>query len=200
MPIRCQPVRWQSRRCHRVEVLACAVREPAARARQRSRCRAIGSDETDPPPGTDSWRPGFNLISRRRRTDCHYEDECGRKAGKQANDSLQQPWSRPAVGSFYHGRRGTGVGRGLGVAFGRAVGVGLAVAVGVTLGAVVAVGVTVGVTLGVTVAVEVAVGVGVGVNVGDAVGVGEGDPTAERISTRPQPTTLFGGPGVPHCL
>jgi hypothetical protein len=24
--------------------------------------------------------------------------------------------------------------------------------------------------------------------------------TAERISTRPQPTTLFGGPGVPHCL
>jgi hypothetical protein len=23
---------------------------------------------------------------------------------------------------------------------------------------------------------------------------------AARISTRPQPTTLFGGPGVPHCL
>ena len=29
-------------------------------------------------------------------------------------------------------------------------------------------------------------------------GVGEG--TAAEISTRPQPTTLFGGPGVPHCL
>jgi hypothetical protein len=25
-------------------------------------------------------------------------------------------------------------------------------------------------------------------------------PTAAAISTRPQPTTLFGGPGVPHCL
>ena len=24
--------------------------------------------------------------------------------------------------------------------------------------------------------------------------------TAARISTRPQPATLFGGPGVPHCL
>ena len=23
---------------------------------------------------------------------------------------------------------------------------------------------------------------------------------AARMSTRPQPTTLFGGPGVPHCL
>jgi len=23
---------------------------------------------------------------------------------------------------------------------------------------------------------------------------------AARISTRPHPTTLFGGPGVPHCL
>ena len=23
---------------------------------------------------------------------------------------------------------------------------------------------------------------------------------AARISTRPQPVTLFGGPGVPHCL
>jgi hypothetical protein len=76
--------------------------------------------------------------------------------------------------------RGAGVGRTLGVAFGRAVGVGLAVAVGVA----------VGVTLGVAVAVAVGVGVG----------VGEGDPTAARISTRPQPTTLFGGPGVPHCL
>ena len=80
--------------------------------------------------------------------------------------------------------RGAGVGRGLGVECGRAVGVGLAVAVGVA----------VGVTLGMAVAVAV------GVGVGDAVGVGEGDPTAARISTRPQPTTLFGGPGVPHCL
>ena len=57
---------------------------------------------------------------------------------------------------------------------------------------------TVGVEL--TVAVGVTVTVGVGVSVGDVVGVGDGDPTAARISTRPQPTTLFGGPGVPHCL
>ena len=27
-----------------------------------------------------------------------------------------------------------------------------------------------------------------------------GGVTAARISTRPQPETLFGGPGVPHCL
>jgi len=82
--------------------------------------------------------------------------------------------------------RGAGVGRALGVAFGRAVGVGLTVAVGVA----------VGVTLGVAVAVGVIVAVGVAV----AVGVGDGVPTAAAISTRPQPTTLFGGPGVPHCL
>jgi len=30
-------------------------------------------------------------------------------------------------------------------------------------------------------------------------GVGDGL-AAARISTRPQPETLFGGPGVPHCL
>jgi hypothetical protein len=32
---------------------------------------------------------------------------------------------------------------------------------------------------------------------GHSIGAGE---TAARISTRPQPATLFGGPGVPHCL
>jgi hypothetical protein len=37
---------------------------------------------------------------------------------------------------------------------------------------------------------------------GDGVhgGLGAGAGTAAEISTRPQPTTLFGGPGVPHCL
>jgi hypothetical protein len=95
------------------------------------------------------------------------------------------PWRAVAPYEFHAGiGRGAGVGRALGVAFGRAVGVGLAVAVGVT----------VGVTLGVD------VGVGVAVAAGVAVGVGDGVPTAAAISTRPQPTTLFGGPGVPHCL
>jgi len=157
----------------------CAVREPATRARQRSRRRATGSDEADP-PGTDSREPRFNLASHRRRADRYYENDCSRDAGEQANDSLQQPWSRSVVGSFDHGRRGTGVGRCLGVTFGLAVGVGLTVGVGLAVG--------------------VTVTVGVGVSIGDVVGVGDGDPTAERISTRPQPTTLFGGPGVPHCL
>src|SRR4030095_11691672 len=30
--------------------------------------------------------------------------------------------------------------------------------------------------------------------------LGDGAGTAADMSTRPQPTTLFGGPGVPHCL
>jgi hypothetical protein len=37
---------------------------------------------------------------------------------------------------------------------------------------------------------------GKGVHVGFTGGVG----TAAEMSTRPHPTTLFGGPGVPHCL
>jgi hypothetical protein len=83
-----------------------------------------------------------------------------------------------------HGR-GCGVGRGLGVALG-------GVGVGVPDGGV-AVGVAVGVTLGVGVVVGVAVAVGVG--------VGEPPPwTAARISTRPQPKTLFGGPASPHWI
>jgi hypothetical protein len=40
------------------------------------------------------------------------------------------------------------------------------------------------------------VGVAVGVAVG--VGVGVPPPTAAKISTRPQPYTLFGGPASPH--
>jgi hypothetical protein len=69
--------------------------------------------------------------------------------------------------------------------------VALGVAVGVTDGVVVAVAVGVGdgVTLGVGVAVAVAVGVGVGV---------PPPVTAARISTRPQPKTLLGGPAAPH--
>ena len=35
---------------------------------------------------------------------------------------------------------------------------------------------------------------------GEHEGVGDGLGTAAEMSTRPQPTTLFGGPGVPHCL
>ena len=130
------------------------------------------------------------------------EFDFGCDTGKQANHSLQQRWSRSPVGSFDHQGRGSEVGRGLGVTFGRGAGVGLPVAVGVavTVGVALAVTVAVGVTVAVAVAVGVTVTVGVGVSVGDVVGVGEGDPTAERISTRPQPTTLFGGPGVPHCL
>ena len=69
---------------------------------------------------------------------------------------------------------GCGVGRGLGVCVGLGLGVG--VVVGVAL------------TVAVAVAVAVAVGVGVGVP----------PPTAARISTRPQPYTLFGGPAAPH--
>jgi len=80
--------------------------------------------------------------------------------------------------------RGLADGPDLGVGVGRGVAVADAVAVG----------------LGVGVAVAVAVGVAVAVAV--AVGVGVGDPplTAAKISTRPQPYTLFGGPAVPHCV
>ena len=58
----------------------------------------------------------------------------------------------------------------------------------------------VGVGRGVAVAVAVGLAVGVGVAVGVAVGVGVGvpPPTAAKISTRPQPYTLFGGPASPH--
>ena len=35
---------------------------------------------------------------------------------------------------------------------------------------------------------------------GEHEGFGDGVGTAVRTSTRPHPTTLFGGPGVPHCL
>ena len=56
--------------------------------------------------------------------------------------------------------------------------------------------------MAVPVAVAVGVAVGVGVAVAVAVGVGVGDPplTAAKISTRPQPYTLFGGPAVPHWV
>ena len=47
-------------------------------------------------------------------------------------------------------------------------------------------------------ALAVAVAVAVGVAVG--VGVGVPPPTAAKISTRPQPKTLLGGPAVPHCV
>ena len=43
-------------------------------------------------------------------------------------------------------------------------------------------------------------GVGVGVAVGVAVGVGKPLVTAARISTRPQPRTLFGDPAEPHLV
>ena len=44
------------------------------------------------------------------------------------------------------------------------------------------------------------VGVGVAVAVGVAVGVGMPLVTADRISTRPQPKTLFGDPAEPHLV
>ena len=96
---------------------------------------------------------------------------------------------------FY--RRDGDVGRGLGVGWGLPVGVGVAVAVAVAVG--VAVAVAVGVAVAAAVAVAVAVGVAVATAVAVAVGVGVGDPllTAARISTRPQPYTLFGGPAPP---
>ena len=64
------------------------------------------------------------------------------------------------------------------------------------------VGLGVGVVDAVDVAVAVAVAVAVGVAVAVAVGVGVGDPppTAAKISIRPQPYTLFGGPAVPHWV
>ena len=56
--------------------------------------------------------------------------------------------------------------------------------------------------MAVDVAVAVATAVAVAVAVAVGVGVGVGDPplTAARISTRPQPYTLFGGPAVPHWV
>jgi hypothetical protein len=94
--------------------------------------------------------------------------------------------------------RGTGVGRGLTDGATLGVGVGLTVAVGdgdaVTVGLGVAVAVAVAVAVGLAVAVAVAVAVGVAVGVG----VGVPPPTAAKMSTRPQPYTLFGGPAPPH--
>src|SRR5258708_40174658 len=75
----------------------------------------------------------------------------------------------------------------MGLHAGDGVGVNAAVAVGVADAACVAVGVAV--------AVAVAVAVGVGVGVGDPP-----PPTAAKISTRPEPYTLFGGPAVPHWV
>jgi len=80
----------------------------------------------------------------------------------------------------------------MGLPAGDGVGVNAAVAVGVADAACVAVGVAVDVAVAVAVAVAVDVGVGVGV-----------DPpllTAAKISIRPQPYTLFGGPAVPHWV
>jgi hypothetical protein len=99
---------------------------------------------------------------------------------------------------------GVGVGVGVDVAVAVAVAVGVAVGVCVAVAVAVAVGVNVGV--GVTVAVgdsnRLAVGEAVGVGVAVAVGVGVGDPppTAAKISSRPQPYTLFGGPALPHAV
>ena len=70
---------------------------------------------------------------------------------------------------------------------------------GVAVAAAVAVAVAVGVGVGVGVVVGPhGAGVAVAVGVGLGVAVGEGIPTAAAISTRPQPYTLFGGPGSPH--
>lgn len=90
--------------------------------------------------------------------------------------------------------RGAGVGRGLGV------GVPCGVGVGVSEGVGVAVAVGVGRGVPVADAVAVAVGVAVGVAVAVGVGVGEPPPTAAKMSMRPQPKTLFGGPASPHWV
>jgi hypothetical protein len=113
---------------------------------------------------------------------------CARSFPERNSRVLASPIASNFSPANYGLGRGCGVGRGLGVALGVAVAVAVGVAVGVTLGVVV------GVTLGVVVAVGVAVGVAVAVGVG----VGEPPPTAARISTRPQPYTLFGGPAAPH--
>ena len=63
--------------------------------------------------------------------------------------------------------------------------------VGVGLGVELAVAVAVAVGVAVAVAVAVAVGLGVGVGV---------PPTAAKISIRPQPYTLLGGPASPHWV
>ena len=78
---------------------------------------------------------------------------------------------------------------GLGKGVGRGLADGAVLGVGVGRGVAVADAVAVGLVVGVAVAVGVAVGVGVGV---------PPPATAARISTRPQPYTLFGGPAAPH--
>ena len=82
---------------------------------------------------------------------------------------------------------------GLGAGVGRGLGVGEHLPVH-------GVPVAVGVGEAVAVAVAVAVGVAVAVAVAVAVGVGVGEPplTAAKMSNRPHPYTLFGGPGSPH--
>src|SRR5262249_31661852 len=104
-----------------------------------------------------------------------------------------------------HGRE-CGVGRGRGVTLGGSVGVDVGIAVGVGVGEPPGL-LGVGLGLGGGVVVGVAVGVGLGgivaVAVGVAVGVGDGVPppcTAARISTRPHPYTLLGGPASPHSV
>jgi hypothetical protein len=80
-------------------------------------------------------------------------------------------------------------------------GLGGGVGRGLTDGATLGVGVGRGV--GVSDAVAVGLAVAVAVAVGVAVGVGVGVPppsTAAKISTRPQPYTLFGGPASPHMV
>jgi hypothetical protein len=79
------------------------------------------------------------------------------------------------------------------------------VGVGVADPAAVAVAVAVGVAdaaaVAVAVAVAVALGAAVAVAVAEGVGVGEPPPlTAAKISIRPQPYTLFGGPALPHWV
>lgn len=83
---------------------------------------------------------------------------------------------------------------GLGAGVGRPLGVGTDLGVGVGLGVELAVAVAVGVAVADADAVAVAVAVGLGV------GVGVPPPTAAKISIRPQPYTLFGGPAVPHWV
>jgi hypothetical protein len=117
--------------------------------------------------------------------------------------------SQLSARTHLHGR-GCGDGLALGVALGGGgVGDPGELGVGVTVGVAVDGGVCVaeGDGVGGIVAVGVAEGVCVGVGVGDpgelGVGVGDGVPppvTAARISIRPQPNTLFGGPAAPHCV
>lgn len=95
-----------------------------------------------------------------------------------ATTDYQLPSSGYSLSVAPYGR-GAGVGRGLAVGWDLGVGVGRGVAVAVGVGLI--------------------VGVAVGVAVGVGVGVGE-PPTAAKMSTRPQPYTLFGGPASPHSV